>query len=39
MIRFLTGFVLGVYITQNYNVPNLHENFKKLEEEFKRKTE
>ena len=36
MIRFVCGFILGVYVTQNYNLPNLHEQFKKIEQEFKK---
>ena len=37
MLRFLFGLVCGIYISQNYNIPNLYNNFKKLEEEFKKK--
>ena len=37
MIRFVCGFLLGVYVTQNYNLPNLYDKFKKIEEEFQRR--
>jgi uncharacterized protein YneF (UPF0154 family) len=38
MIRFLAGFIIGVYITQNYNVPNIHDNIKTLEQEFRKRS-
>lgn len=37
MIRFVCGFLLGVYITQNYNLPNLQDQFNRIEEEFKKR--
>ena len=36
MIRFVCGFLLGVYVTQNYNLPNLHDKFKQIEQELKK---
>ena len=32
MIRFILGTLFGVYIAQNYNLPNLHNKFIELNE-------
>ena len=30
MIRFIFGFTLGIYVAQNYSIPNVKTQFDKL---------